>query len=148
MKLGQQIVTCEVSDSVADATITQAIVNANQENTGYLAVTLVDNETTSPVPSVRLTNAASEAIYGVVATFNGASQRCGVITGGVVPVRKMGAGATVDIGKGMLTVAAGGSNENIGKVEGQATAGAGRGTIVGYTGEVLWVDLDVNVNAV
>ena len=143
MKLGQQIVNCEY-----DSSVTQARVNANQENTGFLAVTLVDTETTSPVPEVRLTAAASEAIYGVLATINTASQRCGVITGGIVPVRKNAASVTGDIGKGLASVAPGSGNADVGKVEASSTAGGGRGTIVGRTGELLWVDLDVNVNAV
>ena len=144
MKLGQELTTCAY-----DSSITQARVNDNQEDTGFLAVTVIDSTRTNPTPTVRLTAAASEPIYGVVATFNAASQRCGVITSGIVPVRKNGASEATDIALGIASVAAGSPPNDIGKVDVSATAGGGRGTVVGRTtGEILWVDLDVDANAV
>ena len=151
MKLGQKLVTCsynpcratdtiEATDTSANATG----VNQNQENTGYLAVTLDgDNQATNPTPRVKLASAAGEYIYGVVATINAATGRCGVITDGIVPIKKTGNSVAGDLGFGIL----GGANGRVGI----AGAGLGRGTIVGRvsdTSPILWVDLDVNANAV
>lgn len=135
MKVGQEIVSCKyVTSPDADA-ITQAKVNANQETTGYLAVTCVaDNETTDPTPNVQLTSATNTRVYGVVATFNPATQRCGVIRTGVVPIRKNAASAAGDMGTGVLGAANG-------QVD-AGTSGDGTGVVVGRSGNILWVDLD------
>lgn len=147
MKLGQEIVSCTYDSG--SATDLATAVRANQEDTGYLAVTLDgDNIDTTPVPHVKLVSAAGEYIYGALATINTASERCGVLTTGIVPLKKDGANpgarasATADIGVGIK----GGGTTN-GKVV-AAAAGQGRGTTIGRTGEILWVDLDVDANTV
>ena len=149
MKLGQEITTCRHNSS-----ITQARVNDNQEDTGYLAVSVIpgddtdaqsiadtDNDTGLPVPRVKLADTAAEQIYGVLATINTATGRCGVITKGIVPVRKSAATVGGDIAKGILA-------GSTGQVTVPGTAGLGTGTIVARTGSILWVDLDVASNAV
>ena len=135
MKLGQEIVSCKYVTTPAADAITAAKVNANQENTGYLAVAVVqDNVSTDPTPNVQLVSATNTKVYGVVATFNSATQRCGVIRSGIVPVRKSGASASGDMATGI-----------VGDANGQVdagTAGTGTGVVVGRTGSILWVDLD------
>ena len=144
MKIGQQITTCAY-----DSTVTQAVVNDNQETTGYLAVSLVgDNAQTSPVPLVKLSDAAAGQVYGALATINIRTQRCGVITSGIVPFKKSAVTAAGDIAKGIVPIT---TTTNRGEVSVAATDGNGRGTVVnrgGDTSVVLWVDLDVDTNAV
>ena len=150
MKLANDIVSC-----LYDSTdINQTVVNNNQENTGYLAVSVVpvdtsdmasiartDNESAVPVPRVKLADTATEQIYGVLATINEASERCGVITTGIVPVRKSAVTTGTDISRGITAGSAG-------QVNVPASAGLGTGTIVARTGSILFVDLDVASNAV
>ena len=145
MKLGQQIVNCSYNSSV-----TAAAVRDNQEDDGFLVVTMIesgdappdnDNEETSPVPKVKLADAVGEYIYGAVATRNEATARCGVITGGIVPLKSTATTTSAMIGFGVV------SSGTAGEVA-VAAAGLGRGTVVGRTaGNILWVDLDVDVNA-
>ena len=145
MKVGQEITTCQYDS----ATINQTVVNTNQENTGYLAVSVVpggttDNATGLPVPLVTL-SADGNIVYGALATINTATGRCGVITSGIVPFRKSGASVAGDLTKGVV------GTSNAGQVVGDATAGNGRGTVVGRvsnTSPILWVDLDANNNAI
>ena len=144
MKIGQQITTCRF-----DGTVTQEVVNNNQETTGYLAVSLVgDNPQTSPLPYVKLSDAAAGQVYGALATFNEATQRCGVITSGIVPIKKNGNSVAADITKGIVPIT---TTTNRGEVAVASTDGNGRGTVVNRGGDssvVLWVDLDVDTNAV
>ena len=140
MKIGQKIVTCRY-----DSSVTQAKVNANQENTGYFAVSLVgDNNFNHPVPEVKLSSNVADQIYGAVATFDSANQRCGVITTGIVPIKKDGNSAAGDLTRGIVPTT------TEGKVALATTAGNGRGTVVNRvdSSEILWVDLDVDNNAV
>ena len=153
MKVGQNIVTCTY-----DSTVTQSDVNANQEDTGYLAVSVVlydatdpasiartDVTSSSPTPHVGLADNSGATkngqVYGALATINPASGVCGVITTGVVPFRKTGASVAADVGFG---IAAGGTNGQVAVVG----AGLGRGQVVARGGNRLFVDLDANVNAV
>ena len=135
MKVGLEMVNCAYVSAGAVG-ITAAKVNANQENTGYLAVTCVaDNVTNVPVPNVQLTDGTNTRVYGVVVNINESTQRCSVVRSGVVPVRKSAASASADIGTGI-----------VGAANGQVTAGAagtGTGIVVGRSsGSVLFVDLD------
>lgn len=141
MKVGLDIVNCSY-----DSTVTQTLVRANQENTGFLAVAIVDgsaddNDTTAPVPKVRLADDTAEYIYGAVATFNDGTDRCGVITTGIQPFRKSSASAATDLGFGIVA-----DSSNAGQVV-VAGAGLGRGSVVARSGNILFVDLDANVNA-
>lgn len=138
MKVGLDIVNCSY-----DTTVTQTVVRDNQENTGFLAVAITDgdNDTTAPVPRVRLADAPAEYIYGALATFNDGTDRCGVITTGIQPFRKNGASASSDIGFGIVA-----DSTNAGQVV-VAGAGLGRGTVVARSGNILFVDLDANANA-
>lgn len=163
MKLGQEMVTCAyISASGSPRAVTQALVNANQENTGYLAVTIAeadthlaadtDNVTTVPVPKVQLLDKIDTTVspaveedkylrvYGALATFNAATGRCGVITKGIVPFRKGEASAATDIGKGIMAPTD--HAQAAGRVGVPSAAGDGTGTVVGRSGEILWVDLD------
>ena len=78
MKLGQEITTCRY-----DSSITQTRVNDNQEDTGYLAVSVIpgdatdaqsiadtDNDTGLPVPRVKLADTTADPIYGALATIS------------------------------------------------------------------------------
>lgn len=109
---------------------------------GYLVASVsasVANSTSTPVPKVKLT-AAGEQIYGAIATVNTSSETTGIITGGIVPLKVVSGTtpAAANIGFGVIGAAGGFVDA--------AAAGAGRGTIVGYTGQIFWVDLDVNAN--
>ena len=170
MKIVEQMVTCSYAATHDDAFTTDATaVRLNQENTGFLAVTLDgDNPVTSPTPKVRLVSSETDAVYGAVATINPQSRTVGVITKGIVPFKadpdldanavRLGSLAAVDIDKGV----AGSAN---GKVQrgGVAIAtgpprtanyttadGKGRGLTISRnssgSNHVLWVDLSTNVN--
>ena len=149
MKLGQEIVSCTY-----DSAITQTLVNSNQETTGYLAVAIANPGTNlnTPVPHVILADntddggspkqyTANPRVYGALATINTGTQRCGVITKGIVPFNKGAISATTDIGFGILAASTDGT-VNV------TTAGLGRGQVVARGGNRLFVDLDTDVNAV
>lgn len=167
MKVGQEIVSCAYVDT-GDRAITQALVDDNQENTGYLAVTIAvedsfhaadsDNVTTTPVPKVQLMDRLDPAnvspgtppatandsylrVYGALATINTASGRCGVITKGIVPFKKGAASAPGDIGTGLIPPVPTNHNWTTGTVN-AGTGGDGTGTVIGRSGNILWVDLD------
>lgn len=89
-------------------------------------------------------------IYGALETVNTETQRCGVLTEGVVIFRKTGAGgpevgATTDIGKPVQVAPArtggGTPTDNHGTVVASTTTGIGKGIILSYTGNYLLVDL-------
>ena len=141
MKVGQHIVNCAYTGMTAAEV--QSNVNDNQENTGYLAVTIkvgADNDTAVPVPQVQLatTTSGEERVYGALATFNAASNRVGVITRGVVPFRSIPtADVAASIGKGVV-----GGHASNGQVAAGTAGGDGTGVIVGRGTDILWVDLD------
>ena len=138
MKIGSQIITCSY-----DSTITDAVARANTETTGYAAVSLVlaDNESTAPVPQVKLAATATESVYGALITVNTATQRCGVATGGIIPIRKNAGYALGDIGMGVKPTTTAGQVE-------ASSVSDGRGTVVAGSGNILFVDLDVNASGV
>ena len=149
MKLVDNVVSCAYTGMTA-AEI-QTNVNNNQEGTGFLAVTIAegdatdqtsiantDNVTAFPVPRVRLASANTDVIYGALATVNTNTQRCGVITSGIVPFRKSAASVGGDIARGIS-----------GAANGQVTvlgANLGTGTVVARDGNRVFVDLDVANN--
>ena len=147
MKVGQDIVSCIVGTG-----ITRSAVDDNQEDTGFLAVSLDgDNaDLNTPEPKVKLADGtANETVYGALATFNSATNRCGVIVSGIVPMKKAGTSPTIteaaDIGKGVIP------DSTTNGIVGTGGAGLGRGTVVGRVANdnrLIWVDLDVDVNAV
>lgn len=165
MKLGQEIISCAYV-STGDRAITEALVNANQENTGYLAVTIAeadahiaadtDNVTNTPTPKVQLLDRADPAqvtagtiddvylrVYGALATINTATGRCGVITKGIVPFISHTGTAASDIGKGIMAPDASDHTIPPGHAVAAAAAGDGTGTVIGRRGSDLWwVDLD------
>ena len=175
MKLVEKIVTCSYNASRAsdriqatDSSANATGVNQNQENTGFLAVTLDgDNEATNPTPRVKLA-AAGEAIYSALATINTATQRCGVITKGVVPFKADVSRTSADIPQPSLLASdigvgvAGSANGKVRRAgySSQAgvnpgdprtatyAAGTGRGLTVGRDTGILWVDLSFNNNAI
>lgn len=141
MKVGQEIVSCAYV-TTGDGAVTQAKFDTSTEATGYLAVTVkADNDTTSPTPLVELASTADKRVYGALATFNPATGRCGVIRTGIVPLKKQAAGAAADMGTGVIGHGVPGPPNTFGAVD-AGTSGDGSGTVVGYTGSVLWVDLD------
>ena len=145
MKVGLPIINCKYTAANA-ASFTDATggVAANQEDTGYLAVSLDgDNTTTGFVPQVKLADTDTESVYGVAATINPRSRTVGVIVGGIVPVRYQTAPVTGDIGQGIRP-----DGGTAGRAKSGSAAGNGRGTVVGRTGNIAFVDLDVNTNGV
>lgn len=170
MKVVKQIVNCSY-----DSTVTSALVNANQEDTGFLAVYInpaVDNDVGAAtnaadpaVPRVSLATTGTQ-VYGALATLNTATERCGVITKGIVPLKATGERDTAtgapetrgingaSIGYGVTGSA---TNGYVRRADTQAGAagsytytntGAGNGLIVGRNGSTIaWVDLSTNANA-
>ena len=146
MKLVKTLTNC-----LHNLSITQSVVNTNNENTGYLAVSVVpggttDNDTGLPVPRVKLADTAAGQVYGVAATFNAATQRCGVITKGIVPVKKNAPSVAADIGRGILA-----DSTTAGQVAVAGSARIGSGTVVGRvsdTSPILFVDLGAPNNPV
>ena len=168
MKLVKKIVTCSYDANIAIAERIAATktddtgVNQNQEDTGFLAVTLDgDNSVTHPTPKVKLAG-DGDAVYGALATINTQSNTCGVITEGIVPMRAVysyqanGTRNTAlvadDLNEGVVGDGSGkirrGGQTLTGSPPTAAsyTDGTGRGLTVGKTGEILWVDLSTNAN--
>ena len=137
-----------VANCAYDGSVTKALVDANQENTGFLAAILRDSNVNEPRPNVGLTGVAATdlAVYGAVMTINTGSERCGVATSGIVPFVKDGAAASGDIGGGVIGVDGSSDTTKLGKVA--ALANKGTGVVVAYynptgaTDGILYVDLD------
>ena len=169
MRVGQEITSCAYVSS-GPRSITAAKVNANQEDTGYLAVTVAeydtfqttdtDNETNVPVPKVQLLDRLDPAntggltptandnylrVYGAVVSINEATGRCGVITTGIVPFRSYDGGGSGSIGTGVTAPRTGDHASPVGYTT-SGSSGDGRGTVIGYHTDSgiarLWVDLD------
>lgn len=170
MKVVKTIVNCSY-----DSTVTAALVNANQEDTGFLAVYInpaVDNDVGATsnaadpaVPRVSLATNGTE-VYGALATLNTATERCGVITKGIVPLKATGErdaatgapetrGINGDsIGYGVTGSTTAGYVRRADAQAGTAPSftytdtGQGSGVIVGRNGSTIaWVDLSTNANA-
>ena len=142
MRVGQEIVSC-----VYDATLTSAILSDIDESKGYVAVTsvvgadgppIIDNDTGLPVPRVKLSSAATDQIYGALVSYNSATGRVGVQRTGIVPFRR-GTSARADIGLGVIGAASGNVTA--------AAANVGRGTVIARNTSTVFVDLDVDPNA-
>ncbi len=124
----------------------------------YTAVELIEASGTqrtasiaevAPLVRVALEGAGTN-IYGALETINTKTQRCGVLTSGVVVFRKTAAtgaadGVTGDIGKSVEKAPAntnsGEMGFNNGTVAVSATTGVGKGIILSYVGPYLLVDL-------
>ena len=175
MQLIKKIINCSYDSSIEDTNATGTGVSQNQEDTGYLAVSLIDptaddNTTSAPVPKVRLATNL-QAVYGAIATINTATGRCGVITQGIVPFKaqtsytgtatRESALSAAEVGKGVM----GAPNGKVQRAGVTLTgdpptaanytseAGKGRGLTIGKdrqgtSNDILWVDLSNNVNAV
>ena len=128
-----------------DANIT-AIQNSNSTN-GYLAVSLVNNETDEPTPKVTIPQRGS-AVYGVVTAVNTATERCTVVTKGIVPTRGHIPGTAALLGFGVITYDDG-QTRFVNRGTSPPLAVVGRGTIVGYQSgsNIHWIDLSINANA-
>ena len=170
MKLVEKMITCSY-DSARAASLTTGTtaVSANQEDTGFLAVTLDgdNNDKNDPTPKVKLV-ASGDEVYGAVATINPNNQTVGVITKGIVPFRAdvsyNSPGVTrqtelvaSDVGIGVAGSADGRVTRGGVALTGgppptasSYTDGTGRGTSIGRLSSgshhILWVDLSINVN--
>ena len=127
-----------------DANIT-AIQNSNSTN-GYLAVSLVDNETDEPTPKVNLCQRGF-AIYGVVVAVNTTTKRCTVVTKGIVPTRGHIAPYRQMQGYGIIGFDNGQTRFS---PDSNGNPTVGTGTIIGYesgsANNITWVDLNINAN--
>ena len=169
------MVTCSY-DSAQAASFTSGAtaVRSNQENTGFLAVTLdEDNDNKSdPTPKVRLVSSEADAVYGAVATINPQSGTVGVITKGIVPFKADTSYTGTLLARETTLIASdidkGVSGSANGKVQrgGVALTGGPPPTAANYTtadgkgrgltisrnssgsNHILWVDLSTNVNDV
>lgn len=101
----------------------------------------------APLVGVARENVATN-IYGALETVNTNTQRCGVLTSGVVVFRKTAAtgaadGVTGDIGGSVekAPTNTGTAGDNNGTVAVSATTGVGKGIILSYVGPYLLVDL-------
>ena len=143
MKIINKVVSCLYDDTIYDGS-SDPIVNSlrgNDENSGYLAVTLstTDNNTGRPEPRVTLADAQGEQIYGALVTLSPGSQRCGIVTSGIVPFRRNSGSAAGDIGNGIW-----GDSTVAGQVVPSNAPTKGRGIIVARDTNRVFVDLDMS----
>ena len=93
-------------------------------------------------------NATAGQVYGAIVTVNTATQRCGVLTDGVVIFRQEHtsdvAGTTTTVGRAIkgppVNATAGDDDGTVAITDGTA-ADLGRGVILSYVGRYLLVDL-------
>ena len=143
MQFLDKIITCKYDDSFTD-TIVDAIQNTS-DKTGYLGVqavqdSIADNATGAPEPLVGVPS-GDAILYGAVVTVNTATQRCGVLTSGIVPFNKGSNTANTDLDNQPVGVKCTAN----GNVAPSAATLQGTGLLIGRGGDsssVLWVDLD------
>ena len=143
----------------AESTRRDVDVTPIQEGTSgrkvYTAVELLPGSTTqqatavsqaTPLVGVIQENAAARQVYGALETVNAETQRCGVLTDGIVVLRQEHtsdvAGTTTTVGRSIVGPPV---NTTMGDDDGTvAIAGGtdlGKGIIISYVGRYLLVDL-------
>ena len=139
----------------AESTARDVDVTPIQEGTSgrkvYTAVELLPGSTVQQAtavnqatPLVRVLQQAGTAgqVYGALETVNTDTQRCGVLTDGIVVLRRTSGStaATSDVGRSIIGSSSG-SNDDHGTVDVGSGTDLGKGIIISYVDRYLLVDL-------